>query len=326
MIKISFIVIGYNTEFYIERCIRSILKQTIREIEIIFVDDGSTDNTVNIVKEIAKKDNRIKIICQENQGANSARKTGFTYSNGEYVIFVDSDDWIDKNMGKELYETINKYKCDIICYNYILAYDDETKNKKITAKIYDNIEGNKYLELLIKQKIPHELANKIYKRELLVNARFNEVCKTSMGEDLAANILIAILKPKVKMVDKAYYFYYQRINSTMNNVTKRLLEIVDSLDFIEDVLRKNNLYDRYEKEFEYLWFNQCYYFNIIRSNVKHNKYHKKLFKLWKNKKINIGKNDLCKSMIKQSYRLKIVNFMYNVNYLLGDMTRILLYS
>lgn len=326
MIKISFIVIGYNIENYIERCIKSISNQTIRDIEIIFVDDGSTDNTVNIVKRIAENDDRIRIICQENQGANAARKTGFSNSNGEYIIFVDGDDWIDLNTGKELYEIVNNYNYEIVCYNYIRTYDDEKKNKKFTAKMYDNIKDYEYLELLLKQQIPHELWNKIYKRDLLMNAKFNEVCKTSMGEDLAANILIATLKPKVKMIDKHYYYYYQRSNSTMNTITERLLQIVDSLNYIEDILKKKGLYNKYKKELDYLWFDQCYYYNIIKNSVKCNKYHKELFKLWKNKNICIKENILCNAVINRSKKIKIINFMYSINYYLGSISGKILLS
>lgn len=321
MPKISFIVIGYNIQNYIERCIKSILNQTINDIEIIFVDDGSTDKTVDVVKETIQNDDRVHIICQENQGANAARKTGFNHSTGEYIMFVDGDDWLALNAGEELYKIINKDNYDIVCYNYIRVYEE--KNEKNIIKIYDNLKDNLYLELILKQKISHELWNKIYKREILIKAEFNNVCKTSMGEDLAANILIATMKPKVKMIDTPYYYYYQRSTSTMNNVGKRLLEVINSMEYIEEILKKKNLYNQYNKEIEYLWFIQCYHANIINCR-KHNKYHKKLFQVWKDKNININENSLCQTKLNESGRIRIINFMYNINYYLGNIIKKLL--
>lgn len=319
MCKISFVVTCYNLEKYIEKCLKSILNQSLKEIEIIVVDDGSTDQTINIVKNICENDARVKIVTQKNEGANAARKSGLKLATGEYVSFIDGDDWIDKDMAMEVYLEASNTKCDIAMFNYVLAYDDKNKNKVCYDKFYGNIKENEYLELLLRQKISHCLWNKLYKRKLLLKADFYNVCSTSMGEDLAANILIALKKPKVKMIKKAYYYYYQRSNSTMNTVTETLLEIVDSLNYIDELLKKDNLYEKYKKEIEYLWFTQCYYFNIIVVNVKHNKYHKQLFNIWKSKNINIYKNELCQE--KLTKKIKLLDFCYNINYYLGETLR-----
>lgn len=319
MCKISFVVTCYNLEKYIEKCLKSILNQSLKEIEIIVVDDGSTDQTIDIVKNICENDARVKIVTQKNEGANAARKAGLKLATGEYVSFIDGDDWIDKDMAMEVYLEASNAKCDIAMFNYVLAYDDENKNKVCYDNFHENIQDNKYLELLLKQKISHNLWNRLYKRSLLLESDFYNVCSTSMGEDLAANILIALKKPRVKMIKKAYYYYYQRSNSTMNTVTKTLLEIVDSLNYIDELLKKDNLYEKYKKEIEYLWFIQCYYFNVILANVKHNKYHKRLFKMWKDKNINIYNNELCITVM--SRKIILIDKCYNLNFYLGEFAR-----
>ena len=103
MVKISIIVPVYNTEPYLEQCLDSIINQTLEDIEIICVNDGSTDNSLSVLEEYASKDNRIKIINQENEGPGFARNNGLKSVNGEYVLFVDSDDWIELNTCEALY-------------------------------------------------------------------------------------------------------------------------------------------------------------------------------------------------------------------------------
>ena len=121
MVNVSFIVIGYNIEKYLFRCFSSIQNQTLKNIEIVFVDDGSTDNTYKIVCQMAKKDSRIKPITQKNSGANAARKTGFENCTGEYVVFVDGDDWVSENLAERLYEIASKNKYDIISFGFYLS-------------------------------------------------------------------------------------------------------------------------------------------------------------------------------------------------------------
>lgn len=114
MDKISVIVPVYNVEDYLEECINSILGQTYKNLEIILVDDGSTDNSSKICDIYEKKDKRIKVIHKENGGLSSARNEGLKYRTGEYISFVDSDDFIDKTMYEKLYSAIKKYDADVV--------------------------------------------------------------------------------------------------------------------------------------------------------------------------------------------------------------------
>lgn len=115
MIKVSVIVPVYNVEDYLIECLTSIINQTLKEIEIICIDDCGTDNSINILKEYAKKDDRIRIIShKENKGLGPARNTGIKESKGEYISFIDSDDYISRDYLENLYNTIIKYDTDIV--------------------------------------------------------------------------------------------------------------------------------------------------------------------------------------------------------------------
>lgn len=143
--EISIVIPAYNAEKDIEKCVDSILNQTFRKFELIIVNDGSTDNTSYICNRIKLKDDRIKIIHKENGGVSSARNKGIDVALGKYIMFCDSDDWLDSELLAELYNKIKKYECDIIysgAYKDIYSY--EKKIKTITIGVSD--------ELYIEQK------------------------------------------------------------------------------------------------------------------------------------------------------------------------------
>lgn len=321
MDKISFIVIAYNIEEYIEHCLKSVINQKIENanisIEIIFVDDASSDKTLEKVKEIGKIEPRLKIITQKNKGANEARKTGLRNAKGQYIIFVDGDDWISEDFVEIMYKKIKDNNLDIVCCNYYLAL----KNGKVIKnemKKYENICENKYLELVLKQKVSNSLWGKILKKDFIKKTEFMNFSGISRGEDLVDNILFGIEKPKVLMCDEFLYYYYQRETSTMNGDSSKLLETSESLEYIEDILKRYNIYEKYKKEIDFLWFSNCYINSIVSTRIKVDKNHKLIYDIWKDKKINIKENDLCKDYIKSmSFHRRIIKKLMDLNYYLG---------
>ena len=125
---ISVIVPVYNVELYLKRCVDSILEQTYKNLEIILVDDGSTDNSGVICNTYAQVDNRIKVIHKKNGGLSDARNKGLDIANGKYVSFIDSDDWIEKSMYLDCISSLERYKANIIICRRYRAYDDKRKN------------------------------------------------------------------------------------------------------------------------------------------------------------------------------------------------------
>ena len=124
---ISVIVPVYNVEKYLSQCLDSILAQTFKDFECICVNDGSTDGSLDILQEYAKKDDRIKIIIQENKGLSAARNVGIREAIGQYISFVDSDDWVDKNYLQILYRTIENTNSEVVVCNYEKYYEKEDK-------------------------------------------------------------------------------------------------------------------------------------------------------------------------------------------------------
>ncbi|MFQ7001963.1 MAG: glycosyltransferase family 2 protein [Clostridium sp.] len=174
MVKVSFLIAAYNIENYIEKCLRSIMNQSLKEIEIIVVDDGSKDSTLSIIKKLSCSDSRIKYISQENKGIIEARKTGLKNASGEYVVFIDGDDWVSEDLAEKLYSLGKESNSDIVCYEYSLIYN----NGKVLYqkdRIYENIASYKYLELILRQKIKHNLVIKFIKRAFIEKSSFYDI-------------------------------------------------------------------------------------------------------------------------------------------------------
>lgn len=180
--KISVIVPIYNVEPFIDRCIDSILNQTHTNLEIILIDDGSPDNCGKICDEYAKRDNRIKVIHKQNGGLSSARNAGLDIATGDYIAFVDSDDWIDQGMYATLLSIAQENDADIVECNYRFYRPWKTENKILESentketKIYSNIQALEelYFGPQLFSNIAIMVWNKIYKAELIGEMRFLE--------------------------------------------------------------------------------------------------------------------------------------------------------
>lgn len=230
MILVSIIVPVYNVEKYLERCIDSLVNQTLKDIEIILVDDGSTDSSGRICDEYAKKDKRIKVIHKENGGLSQARNFGLDIANGRYLQFVDGDDFIHKQMVEILYDTIINNNADISICDFDKVYENtKIKYKKldyntINVKIYNNIESLN--QLYSKDVIKFVIAwNKLYKKELFTNLRYRDG-KIHEDEFIIHELLFK--SKKVVYIPLKLYYYLQREDSIMKSTfgIKRL----DGLD------------------------------------------------------------------------------------------------
>ncbi len=171
MTKISVILPIYNTSKYLRQCLDSIVNQTLKDIEIICIDDGSTDNSLDIVKEYTAKDPRVKFLTQPNQGQGVARNKGIDLAEGEYIGFVDTDDWIELNMYQKMYTTAIENNCDLVFCNYERFYE-KSKKRAIANKFSEygiNIAPYKVfswkdLKNKVFENIPYAPWNKIIKK------------------------------------------------------------------------------------------------------------------------------------------------------------------
>ena len=238
---ISVIVPVYNVEKYLDNCVQSILRQSYTNLEIILIDDGSTDKSSQLCDEYSQKDKRIKVIHKKNGGQSDARNVGITVATGKYIAFVDSDDYIDEQFLEQLYLAIKKNKSDISMSKYKKTYKLNEKNKKIYNKciIYSPEEALR--ELLLFQNADNYIWNKLYKKELFFKLSFKVGKKM---EDLGIIYLIFSKAKKIVSIDYEGYFYVQREGSTMWQVNSQL--ILDTMEMV------NERFDYINKKFPQL--------------------------------------------------------------------------
>ena len=213
--KISVIVPAYNIEGYIEKTIQSIRKQTYSNLEIIIVDDGSKDDTPNIIDRLAIEDKRIKVIHKENRGVSSARFCGIEVATGEWVAFVDGDDYIEPEMYTVLMENARKYNADISHCGYQMVFPSRVDKYYGTGRLVEQDRDTGIKDLLEGIFIEPCPCNKLYKKslfeELLQPGMFDMSIK--INEDLLMNYYLFRKANKSVFMDECYYHYMLRVGS-----------------------------------------------------------------------------------------------------------------
>lgn len=267
---ISVIVPVYNVEKYLYKCIDSILGQTYKELEIILVDDGSTDNSGVICDKYEKKDNRIKVIHKKNGGLSDARNCGLDNAIGEYIAFLDSDDWVDFKYIEILYENLRDYNADISICNFRRVHDEkELLNNHNNIILYNNIEA---LQQIYTNKSVQAIVawNKLYKKSIFKKNRFP---KGKIHEDEYLIPILLYETKKIVYTDRELIYYRKTLNSIMN--TKFNVKRLDYLYVLRErnkFFKENNLSELYQKGIQTeIQKNIEYYYNVNESIID-NKY------------------------------------------------------
>lgn len=238
---VSIVVPVYNSEKYIERCINSLINQTISNIEIIIVNDGSTDDSLDIINKYCSLDKRIKLINKNNTGVSDSRNIGIENSTGDYITFVDSDDWIDSNYIEIMYNQALFNKCEIVMCSYIREFADHSKERKLNLQsdfLYKKDDINLLNRKLIgptdsELKNPEGLDSlgtvwgKLYKSELIKenNIKFIDLDKIGSAEDTLFNIYLFNKVNSLYFTDQTYYHYWkENENSITSNYNPKLKE------------------------------------------------------------------------------------------------------
>lgn len=220
---VSIIVPVYNTEKYISECLHSVTQQSYPHIEIIAVDDGSTDNSLSILNEISATDNRLKVFSQRNQGVSAARNLALKKATGEYIMFVDADDWIDVSTIEECLQAIGD--ADVCFFAYIREFTNRSLPKPLfpQTQIFTT-EACKQLQRRIIGPIGEELANpgmldslgtiwgKLYRKEILNGTEFIDLKVIGTAEDSLYNCNVFRKVKKAIYLNKAFY-HYRKFNS-----------------------------------------------------------------------------------------------------------------
>lgn len=212
MIKISIIIPIYNAEQYLEQCLESVINQSLKEIEIICVNDGSIDNSLRILEKYSRKDNRIIIINQENEGSSKARNKALEVARGEYCLNIDSDDWIEQGYFETMYEKAKKENLDMLVSDIVLVSSNGREIlKDIQMSDEKLINGNQWVELFLKHEAMGYTWNKLIKRKSIGTLNYNE--NIFCWEDVNFLMKLALNCNKIGKLNKSFYNYRQGENN-----------------------------------------------------------------------------------------------------------------
>lgn len=262
--KVSVVVPVYNAEKYIKRCMDSIINQSFNDIEIIAINDGSSDNSLNILREYEKNDKRIKVIDQENLGVSSCRNKGIKVSKGNYLVFIDSDDWIDLDMIGLMYQNSINNKSDIVICSYIREFIGHSKEKLFNLPeevIYEKMKIRNELHRKLFGPIDIELSNpegldalgtvwgKLYNSELIKENQIEFVDLNIIGsnEDSFFNINVFKYVNKITFLNKPLYHYWKENSESLTSKYNPLLREQWNVlyEYMYKFIEENNYDDTY---------------------------------------------------------------------------------
>lgn len=253
-LKISIIIPVYNSEKYLEDCLNSAINQTLKEIEIICVNDGSIDKSLEILNQYSSKDKRIITITQKNAGAGSARNLGIEKANGEYILFLDSDDWIYPKTCEYLYSKAQKNQTDLIIFKMINYdnesqkfyktdyYDIEPLKEFFTDSVYNLNDFNDKIFYLAVSPV-----NKFYKKDFIdsIGAKFIEGL---IFEDNPFFFNVILNAKRVLFYDEYFYFRRRVKNSITSSIDQKHFDIIPITDLIIEIFKENNLFKIFKKK------------------------------------------------------------------------------
>lgn len=308
--KVSIIIPIYNTEKYLEECLDSVVNQTYKNLEIILINDGSKDNSLEICKKYETIDNRIIVIDKKNSGVSNTRNVGIQASTGEFITFVDSDDWLELDAIETMVNCINKHNVDVVRTNFAINNEVGKIPKKLEGKI-DKEKINELLYYFLNAEMPAYMCLFLIKREIIIenNLKLNE--NLVMMEDTLFFVNLVQYVNSIYILNKKTYNYriYQdsssnsikrvekniksvlKVNEEINKIiSKDLIEITNRTEFriISDFIIKMYEHD-YEFKLDILnYLKEDSNFNRIVNNLKYkylNKYSKLTYKSFKQKKL-----------------------------------------
>ena len=259
MAKISVIIPVYNVKAYLEKCVESVVNQDFSDYEIILIDDGSSDGSENLCDRLGEKYPEIKVIHQENKGQGGARNTGIENASGEYLLFVDSDDYIKEDALSFLYKTATENGSDIVSFGMNFVGEDG----KVSSTLKPSENGTR--NLTEKEKIHYLItdtyaADKLYRRSLFTEngIKFPE---RVWYEDFCVVMKAALFAKTLTLTDKILYEYLQRESSTMH--VKNTDKNADMLTVVEEILNFYKKNDAFEKYYDELCFMTVMHMEVL---------------------------------------------------------------
>lgn len=271
---LSIIIPVFNTEKYIARCLDSLINQSLKKIEIIIVDDLSTDNSALIISEYVQKYKFIKYYMMTAKGsAGGARNLGIMHAKSKYIGFVDSDDWVDTMMFEKMVNAAETCNADVAMCGVIYEFGSVHESVKRHEYIFENIiEGRAAFDLLTRyynqdMVISPIVCNKIYKTKFLQDNQFTFLANNYNDDDIF-NFICLLSITKLIIVPYTYYHYYQRPNSIMHRFsTKHMDDLVVGFTALREYLEKHNFFEAVkENYYSYLELNLATIINILAAS------------------------------------------------------------
>lgn len=320
--KVSIIVPIYNVEKYILKCLDSIHKQTYENLEIILVNDGSTDSSKDIIEKFSEKDDRVIIINKVNGGLSSARNAGIEQASGEYIMHVDGDDYLEFDAVELLVSSAVKYNSDIVIGDINIVFKD-SKADWIDSTLADNtpITGKEFLEnYYFLGKAKNSIWNKLIRRTLYVSNEIYHPNKISLGEDSATLPRLLLHCNKVTKINRSIYNYRQNLSGMTRASNKKILQYQKAIEIVEQHFIKYNeaeLFNKYRSNF---MFNVFYYEVLLIPylDAKKKDYTDYIigWELFLKEVHSIKSNSLIMNNISKKQKLKI--YAYSAHFVIGD--------
>lgn len=275
-IKVSIMIPAYNVEQYIERSIRSACEQTLQDIEIIVVNDGSTDNTSSIINALSEKDSRIIVVNKENGGLPSARNAALRIAKGEYSQILDGDDWLEPEACEELYAFAQENQLDLVVTDYFIDDDHgQVVSKTVFEKADKIFDRDEALKLTYIESDSAMLCNRFVRREMYNGVIFPD--EVSYGEDLLATTKIEIASTRIGKYNKAFYHYiYNPSSITKDGVGKKMHQYFYAFLLIRELLKEAGLLEKHEKHLKVLEANKVAFFMFQKNYFGDKNYEKSL--------------------------------------------------
>ena len=245
---ISVIIPVYNAEKQIEKCLKSVIEQTYDKIEIIVINDGSTDNSLNVIKECSKNDKRIRLINIQNKGVSAARNLGINEAKGEYICFIDADDYVDTNLIENL-QLYFEQDYDLIKYKAVSVDKSGNVLEYFNGETFRLLNGQEAFNAMFANDVMLQVPwLYLYKKQFLIKNNFSYP-EGKVHEDFARTILIILKAEKICSTDVCGYYYVQTDKSiTRGNDDERIyqksMDIIEHYDYIMEEIEKYNLNDK----------------------------------------------------------------------------------
>ena len=305
---ISIIVPVYNVEKYLEKCVNSIVNQTYKNLEIILVDDGATDSSGKLCDELAKIDNRIKVYHKENGGLSDARNYGVERATGDYIGFVDSDDYIDAEMYEKLYEAIKKENADVAECNLKIIYPNRVE-LYTNEKYFKVCTKQEYLEEYLKiEKVFGSVWTKLIKSDIAKKLVFP---KGKLYEDTYYAYDLINVADSYVIMDAPYYNYFMRENSITNSkFNPRIFDLIEIVEKFHKTTYKHYPGLKEEADCRKMYA----YFSVLNSilledKFKNNSYYLKIINYFKGNYKTILKN----KYINRNRKLSVILIKLNID-------------